>query len=105
MKSTPCSTAARPTRRGPARSAGSPRTRGPGGRAARALAEAVRGEVAADAEGVAQLRSRHATGSTPRRAGVPGTVFDGRMGEVLGGRVGEIIVLRHGQTEWSRSGQ
>jgi len=27
------------------------------------------------------------------------------MGEVLGGRVGEIIVLRHGQTEWSRSGQ
>jgi broad specificity phosphatase PhoE len=31
--------------------------------------------------------------------------FDGRMGEVLGGRVGEIIVVRHGQTEWSRSGQ
>ncbi len=27
------------------------------------------------------------------------------MGEVLGGRVGEIIVVRHGQTEWSRSGQ
>ena len=27
------------------------------------------------------------------------------MDEVLGGRVGEIIVLRHGQTEWSRSGQ
>jgi len=27
------------------------------------------------------------------------------MGAVLGGRVGEIIVLRHGQTEWSRSGQ
>jgi probable phosphoglycerate mutase len=27
------------------------------------------------------------------------------MGEVLGGRVGEIVVLRHGQTEWSRSGQ
>ncbi|TFV76216.1 histidine phosphatase family protein [Blastococcus sp. CT_GayMR20] len=27
------------------------------------------------------------------------------MGEVVGGRVGEIIVLRHGQTEWSRSGQ
>jgi probable phosphoglycerate mutase len=27
------------------------------------------------------------------------------MGEVLGGRGGEIIVLRHGQTEWSRSGQ
>jgi broad specificity phosphatase PhoE len=27
------------------------------------------------------------------------------MGEVLEGRVGEIIVLRHGQTEWSRSGQ
>jgi len=32
-------------------------------------------------------------------------VFDGRVGEVLGGRVGEIIVLRHGQTEWSLSGQ
>jgi broad specificity phosphatase PhoE len=31
--------------------------------------------------------------------------FDGRMGETLGGRVGEIIVIRHGQTEWSRSGQ
>jgi broad specificity phosphatase PhoE len=31
--------------------------------------------------------------------------FDGRMGDVLGGRVGEIIVVRHGQTEWSRSGQ
>ena len=31
--------------------------------------------------------------------------FDSRMGEVLGGRVGEIIVVRHGQTEWSRSGQ
>jgi probable phosphoglycerate mutase len=27
------------------------------------------------------------------------------MGEVLGGRGGEIVVLRHGQTEWSRSGQ
>jgi probable phosphoglycerate mutase len=27
------------------------------------------------------------------------------MGEVRGGRVGEIIVLRHGQTEWSLSGQ
>ncbi|MGY2082953.1 histidine phosphatase family protein [Blastococcus sp. SYSU DS0539] len=27
------------------------------------------------------------------------------MGEVLGGRVGEIVVLRHGQTEWSRTGQ
>jgi probable phosphoglycerate mutase len=26
-------------------------------------------------------------------------------GEIAGGRVGEIIVLRHGQTEWSRSGQ
>jgi broad specificity phosphatase PhoE len=35
--------------------------------------------------------------STAGRAGVPGGVFDGR--------VGEIIVLRHGQTEWSRNGQ
>jgi broad specificity phosphatase PhoE len=33
------------------------------------------------------------------------TVFDDGMGEVLGGRVGEIVVVRHGQTEWSRSGQ
>jgi broad specificity phosphatase PhoE len=32
-------------------------------------------------------------------------VFDVPMGEVLGGRVGEVIVLRHGQTEWSLSGQ
>jgi probable phosphoglycerate mutase len=43
--------------------------------------------------------------SARQRAAVPGSVFDDRMGEVLGGRVGEIIVLRHGQTEWSRSGQ
>ena len=35
--------------------------------------------------------------STGTRASVPDTVFDGRMGE--------IVVLRHGQTEWSRSGQ
>src|SRR5688572_4199129 len=35
--------------------------------------------------------------STRSRAGVPGTVFDGGMGEV--------VVIRHGQTEWSRSGQ
>jgi broad specificity phosphatase PhoE len=35
--------------------------------------------------------------STGTRASVPGTVFDGRMGE--------IVVLRHGQTEWSRSGR
>jgi len=35
--------------------------------------------------------------STRTRAAVPPTVFDGRMGE--------IVVLRHGQTEWSRSGQ
>ena len=27
------------------------------------------------------------------------------MGEIIGGRVGEIVVLRHGQTEWSRTGQ
>jgi len=27
------------------------------------------------------------------------------MGEIIGGRVGEIVVIRHGQTEWSRSGQ
>jgi broad specificity phosphatase PhoE len=27
------------------------------------------------------------------------------MGEITGGRAGEIIVLRHGQTEWSRTGQ
>ena len=26
-------------------------------------------------------------------------------GEIAGGRVGQIVVLRHGQTEWSRSGQ
>ena len=32
-------------------------------------------------------------------------VFDVPMGEVVGERLGEIIVLRHGQTEWSRSGQ
>ena len=43
--------------------------------------------------------------STSARAGVPGSVFDERMGEIAGGRVGEIVVLRHGQTEWSRSGQ
>jgi probable phosphoglycerate mutase len=35
--------------------------------------------------------------STTDRAGVPGSVFDGPMGE--------IVVVRHGQTEWSRSGQ
>jgi probable phosphoglycerate mutase len=35
--------------------------------------------------------------STCGRAGVPDPVFDGRMGEV--------IVVRHGATEWSRSGQ
>ena len=39
--------------------------------------------------------------STRARAGVPGTVFDGPMGSGMG----EIVVLRHGQTEWSRSGQ
>ncbi|MGY2074999.1 histidine phosphatase family protein [Blastococcus sp. SYSU DS0828] len=27
------------------------------------------------------------------------------MGEIVGGRLGELVVLRHGQTEWSRSGQ
>jgi probable phosphoglycerate mutase len=48
--------------------------------------------------------------STPDRAGVPGSVFDGqvasgRVGEIGGGWVGQIVVLRHGQTEWSRSGQ
>src|SRR4051812_5725503 len=35
--------------------------------------------------------------SAAQRAGVPASVFDGRMGEIL--------VVRHGQTEWSRSGQ
>jgi probable phosphoglycerate mutase len=35
--------------------------------------------------------------STRPRARVPGAVFDGRMGEV--------VVIRHGQTEWSKSGQ
>ena len=35
--------------------------------------------------------------STPGRACVPHSVFDGPMGE--------IVVVRHGQTEWSRSGQ
>jgi broad specificity phosphatase PhoE len=38
-----------------------------------------------------------AVASAGTRASVPDTVFDGRMGE--------IVVLRHGQTEWSRSGQ
>jgi probable phosphoglycerate mutase len=32
-------------------------------------------------------------------------VFDDAMGEIVGGRVGEIVVVRHGETEWSRSGQ
>ena len=32
-------------------------------------------------------------------------MFDDPVGEVIGGRVGDIIVVRHGQTEWSRSGQ
>ncbi|WP_346622311.1 histidine phosphatase family protein [Blastococcus montanus] len=27
------------------------------------------------------------------------------MGEIIGGQVGELVVVRHGQTEWSRSGQ
>jgi broad specificity phosphatase PhoE len=35
--------------------------------------------------------------STEAGAGVPIRVFDGRMGE--------LVVIRHGQTEWSRSGQ
>jgi broad specificity phosphatase PhoE len=35
--------------------------------------------------------------STEAGAGVPVRVFDGRMGE--------LVVIRHGQTEWSRSGQ
>ena len=35
----------------------------------------------------------------------PSRVFDDPMGEIIGGRVGEIVVVRHGQTEWSRSGQ
>ena len=35
--------------------------------------------------------------STPERASVPATVFYGGMGEV--------VVVRHGATEWSRSGQ
>jgi probable phosphoglycerate mutase len=35
--------------------------------------------------------------STRRRAPVPAGVFDGLMGE--------LVVIRHGQTEWSRSGQ
>lgn len=43
--------------------------------------------------------------STGRRAGVPGTVFDGRVGDRAAGRAGQIVVLRHGQTEWSRSGK
>ena len=34
-----------------------------------------------------------------------GDVLGGRVGEIVGGRVGEIVVLRHGQTEWSLSGQ
>jgi broad specificity phosphatase PhoE len=32
-------------------------------------------------------------------------VFDDPMGEIIGGRVGELVVVRHGQTEWSLSGQ
>ncbi|WP_097193220.1 histidine phosphatase family protein [Blastococcus aggregatus] len=43
--------------------------------------------------------------STDRRARVPGTVFDDRVGKIIGGRAGQIIVLRHGQTDWSRSGK
>ena len=32
-------------------------------------------------------------------------MFDDPMGEVLGARVGELVVVRHGETEWSLSGQ
>lgn len=32
-------------------------------------------------------------------------MFHVGVDEVAGGRVGEIVVLRHGQTEWSRSGK
>src|SRR5688500_1788316 len=39
--------------------------------------------------------------STRGRAGVPGTVFD----DAIGSGMGEVVVIRHGQTEWSRSGQ
>ena len=39
--------------------------------------------------------------STRTRARVPGTVFDGHMGS----GTGQVVVVRHGQTEWSRSGQ
>lgn len=39
--------------------------------------------------------------STRSRARVPGTVFDGPMGSSRG----QVVVVRHGQTEWSRSGQ
>ena len=34
-----------------------------------------------------------------------GDVIGGRVGKISGGRAGEIVVLRHGQTEWSRTGQ
>ena len=64
-----------------------------------AVAEAVDGQVPADGKVslscVAVVMSGPARSNTARV--FPGTVFDGRMGE--------IVVLRHGQTEWSRSGQ
>ena len=97
MKSTPCSTAARTTRDGA----------GPVGRLAPdagagqlhgAVAEAVDGQVPADGEGVAQLRSGHASG----QHGEPARVFPAACSMAA---MGEIVVLRHGQTEWSRSGQ
>ena len=39
-----------------------------------------------------------------RRAGVPRSVFDGRMGEVLGGRVGEVLGGRVGEDIGGRVG-
>ena len=61
MKSTPCSTAARTTR-DRAGAVGRLAPDAGAGQLHRAVAEAVDGQVPADAEGVAQLRSRHVRG-------------------------------------------
>ena len=76
---------ARPRRRG--RAAAWRRSRG-GGRAGPRRCEKVSLSCAVVMSGA----------STRTRAGVPGTVFDG-------GRWARSVVVRHGQTEWSRSGQ
>ena len=63
-----------------------------------AVAEAVDGQVPADAEGVAQLRSGHVSGQhTSRARGVPGACSMARWAR-------SVRACRHGQTEWSRAG-